>query len=92
MIKLIKEEYNGVKLYVEANIDKFRQLGKKYNCFLYGDVKTRFGEVYLDGWEKTGSDVDAFCDTINKLANRYDIDAYVMKTKPDTFSIVFNEE
>lgn len=92
MIRLIREAYNGIKLYAEANIDKFRELGKKYNCFLYGDVKTRFSEVYLDGWEKTGADVDAFCDALNKITNRWGYDAYVMKTKPDTFSIVLNEE
>ena len=91
MKRYIRSAYNGLKTYAEANVGKFRELGKKYGIDLYGDVKFHNGEAYLEGFERSGSDADAFCDAVNRQCNKYGYDAYIYNPA-GKFAIVLNEQ
>lgn len=89
MYKYIKASYDDLKLYAEANVKKFTELGKKYGCVLYGDVEMHNGEAYLGGYENTRSDADAFCRAVNRQCNKYGFDAYIYNPNMK-FAIVLN--
>ena len=85
------EALDDVREYAELNIKRFNKVGLKYGCQFYGDVTTKDGEVYLDGYDKARSDVDSFCNALNRIMRQDGYSCYVLKTKPDVFSIIINE-
>jgi hypothetical protein len=92
MKRYIRSAYDGLKMYADANVKKFAELGKKYGIDLYGDVKMKNGEAYLEGFERTKSDADAFCEAVNRIANKYGYDAYIYAPMLGKFAIVLNEQ